>query len=118
MYPCGFTSAKGTGNLHIINEIMDKLVYLNILKNHLTVGAKKFGILENFNVYQDNDPKHKSHLVQQWLIFNISRIIAIHPHPQSPDLNPIKHLWEDLVRKIRKRSISNRGELKRMLQSE
>lgn len=58
-------STKGTGKLYIINGIMDESVYLNVLKNYLKVSVKKSGILEDFNFYQDNDPKHKSHVVQQ-----------------------------------------------------
>lgn len=112
----GCMSAKGTGNLHIIDGIMDKFVYLNILKDHLKSSAEKFGILDDYNFYQDNDPKHKSYLVQQWLIYNVPHVIAT--PAQSPDLNPIEHLWEELERKIRKKPFSNREEWKNLLKSE
>ncbi|CAK9816527.1 Transposable element Tcb1 transposase [Anthophora plagiata] len=73
-------------------------------------------ITEDYNFYQDNDPKHKSHLIQQWLIYNVSHVIVT--PVQSPDLNLIEHLWEELDRKIRKKSISNQGELKTVLKTE
>ncbi|CAK9801849.1 Transposable element Tc1 transposase [Anthophora quadrimaculata] len=112
----GCMNIRGTGNLQIIEGIMDKFVYLNILQNNLKLSAEKLRIVEDYNFYQDNDPKHKSHLIQQWLIYNVPHVIAT--PVQSPDLNPIEYLWEGLNRKIITKSISNRGELKTVLKFE
>ncbi|XP_076379703.1 uncharacterized protein LOC143259844 [Megalopta genalis] len=101
-------SAKDTGNLHIIG-VMDKFVYLNILKDNLKISAEKFGILNDNNFYQDKEPKHKSYLVQ-WLIYNIPHVLTT--PPQLLNFNPVEHLWEELDRKIRTTPISNREELK------
>ncbi|KAG0925796.1 hypothetical protein G6F26_013304 [Rhizopus arrhizus] len=41
---------------------------------------------------QDNDPKHKSKSTMTWLQQNKVRYINDWP-PNSPDLNPIQHVW-------------------------
>ncbi|GFU13198.1 transposable element Tcb1 transposase [Trichonephila clavipes] len=38
--------------------------------------------------------------------------------PQSPDLNPIEHLWDLLERKIRQHNISSKDMLKSVLKDE
>lgn len=66
----GCMSSAGVGNLVFIDDTMDKTVYLNLLKSNLLQSAEKLGIRDRFRFYQDNDPKHKSQLVQTWLIWN------------------------------------------------
>jgi len=38
--------------------------------------------------------------------------------PQSPDLNPIQHLWEELDKNIRKHEISSKNDFKKALMGE
>jgi len=45
----------------------------------------------------------------------IQCIKQLHTPPQSPDLNPIEHLWGILKDAIKKRHISNRKDLKTAL---
>jgi hypothetical protein len=71
------------GNLHFTEGIMNKHIYVNILRDHLKASAKKLGILENFEFYHDNDPKHSSHLVRQWCLYNCPKINKT--TPQLPD---------------------------------
>ena len=90
----GCMSAAGVGNLVFIDGNMDLHVYLNILKNNLEESAHKLRLTESFIIQQDNDPKHTAKHVKEWLIFKIAN--QLHTPPQSPDLNPIKHLWDKL----------------------
>jgi transposase len=112
----GCVSNFGVGELVFINGILDKNKYLNILKNNLKKSAPNMGIMENFKLYQDNDPKHKAWIVQEFLLYNCPNVLQ--SPPQSPDLNPIEHVWDELDRRIRKTSITSIEELKKRLEEE
>lgn len=112
----GCMSASGVGNLHFIDGIMDKFQYLNILRENLKTSATKLRIGESFNFYQDNDPKHSAFVVKEWLLYNCPKVIKT--PAQSPDLNAIEHLWEELGRRISKRRFSNKEQLKTALREE
>ena len=112
----GAYSAKGPGNLVFIESIMDRFKYLDILKNNLKSSAEKLGHGKDFRFVQDNDPKHSSKLVKEWLLYNVKSTLP-HP-PQSPDLNPIENLWDHLERKIREHTIQNQNQLKQVITEE
>lgn len=109
-------SANGVGNLEFIETTMDKTIYLNLLKSNLLQSADKLGIRRDFRFYQDNDPKHKSGIVQSWLIWNCPHLMA--PPAQSPDLNVIENLWAILDQNVRNHQISNKNDLKNALKEE
>ena len=109
-------SAAGVGNLEFIDGIMDKNMYLTILKKNLIQSAEKLGVRTNFRYYQDNDPKHKAGIVQSWLIWNCPHLMQ--PPAQSPDMNVIENLWALLDRNIRKHQISNKNDLKKVILDE
>lgn len=112
----GCMVASGVGNLVFIESTMNKFDYLNILKANVVPSIEKLGLSRNWIFQQDNDPKHKSKIVSEWLLYRTPKTLD-HP-PQSPDLNPIEHLWEHLDRKIRMRTISSKEDLKKTLMDE
>lgn len=112
----GCMSANGVGNLHFINGIMNQYIYIDLLKNNLLQSAEKMGLSGNFVFQQDNDPKHSSVNAKLWILYNTPKYEKT--PPQSPDLNPIEHLWEELDRRIRARSISNITDLRKALAEE
>ena len=61
----GCFSSKGMGNLVFIDEIMDKMVYLEILKNNLRQSAFKMG-LDTFIFQHDRDPKHTAKVITKY----------------------------------------------------
>ncbi|GBB88289.1 hypothetical protein RclHR1_14860001 [Rhizophagus clarus] len=56
---------------------------------------------------QDNDPKHTATRTKQW--FEDNEIEVLSWPPQSPDLNPIEHLWNDIDRHLRALDIEIRS---------
>ena len=112
----GCMAASGVGNLVFIENTMNKEGYLNILKDNIAPSVEKLGLGRSLTFQQDNDPKHTSKLVREWLLYHTPKQLP-HP-PQSPDLNPIEHLWEHLDRQIRKHDISNKEQLKTIILDE
>lgn len=112
----GCIAAAGVGNLVEIDTTMDAKLYLRILQDNLHSSAAKLGLNGSYKFWQDNDPKHSSRLVQEWLLYRCPHIIKT--PAQSPDLNVIENVWDELDRRIRKTPISSRTELSRRLQEE
>lgn len=112
----GCMAAAGVGNLVFIEGKMDKTVYLNILKENLLQSVEKLGLGESFYFQQDNDPKHTAHDVRMWIIHHVPHILPT--PPQSPDMNPIEHLWDELGRRVGKRHITSKTQLKEVLLQE
>ncbi|KAJ4451044.1 hypothetical protein ANN_02480 [Periplaneta americana] len=102
--------ASGVGELVFIEDLMKKEDYLHLLQHNLVKSAEKLGIEKEFMFYQNNDPKHNSYTVQEFLLYKCPKVL--HPPPQSPDLNPNEHLWEELDRRVGSRTISSKEELK------
>lgn len=112
----GCMSSNGVGKLHFIDGIMNAKMYLDILEHNLNQSAEMLGIKDNFYFQQDNDPKHTARIVKEWLLYRVQN--KLETPPQSPDINPIENLWAYLDKKVRKHKISNKIDLKRILEKE
>lgn len=112
----GCMAAGGVGNLVFIDGTMNKYDYLNILKENLHQSVQKLNLGNSFYFQQDNDPKHTAHIVRMWIIHHVPHILPT--PPQSPDMNPIEHLWDELGRRMEKHTISGKDQLKQLLLQE
>ena len=109
----GCFSAAGTGRLVRIEGKMNAAMYRDILDNLLQTGLD-LRLGRRFIFQQDNDPKRTAKITKEWLRDNSVNVLEW--PSQSPDLNPIEHLWRDLKMAVHRRSPSNLTELARICQ--
>lgn len=64
---------------------------------------------EQWYLLQDNDPKHTSILVQQWLFTHGVTVVEFPSY--SPDLNCLENLWFDLAERVEKHNAQTMDEL-------
>ncbi|GBM31444.1 Transposable element Tcb1 transposase [Araneus ventricosus] len=64
----------------------------------------------------DNDTMHTALNVRLWCLYNCPQNLKT--PPQSPDLNPIEHIWRELEVRVRKHDIKTKNELKTVMREE
>ncbi|KAG2466903.1 TCB1 transposase, partial [Polypterus senegalus] len=112
----GCFSAAKTGRLVRIKGKMTAAMYRDILDENLLQSALNLRLGRRFNFQQDNDPKHTAKISKEWLQDNSVNVLEW--PSQSPDFNPIKHLWRDLKMAVHRRFPSNLMELERCCKEE
>ena len=106
-------SSMGTFPLCIFTHNMNSDMFLWILRTHLISQACVFHENE-WRVVMDNDPKHKSKVVKNFLDENLPNQI---PWPsQCPDLNPIENLFGWVKSELMKIGPKTISELKKSLE--
>ncbi|CAK9801681.1 Transposable element Tcb1 transposase [Anthophora quadrimaculata] len=111
----GAFSYEGVGPLVEIEGVMDCFVYKDILDKQMLPFAKD-NMPDGWIFQHDTDPKHASKIVSQYLSAKNVRVLEW--PAQSPDLNPIEHLWDKLGRRVTNKKHSNKRDLFKTLSEE
>ena len=112
----GCFSAAGTGNLVRVEGVMKKEQYNKNLKENLKQSAVKVGLCHGFVFQHDNDPKHTSYLVKNYLLK--AKITTLDWPAQSLNLHPNERLWGELRSKVYARKPSNLQQLEQFAKEE
>jgi len=92
-------------NISVLSHHLIPYYYINTLENK-----------ENAIFQEDNAPIHTARVVRSWKEKN--NTVSLPWPAQSPDMNPIEHLWNELERRIQtyKSLPRNKEELWQILQ--
>ena len=113
----GCFAGDKVGDLIQVEGILNKEGYIKILQRHAVPCGKRL-VGRGFVFQQDNDPKHASKLCKTYLENREKRkdLQVMQWPAQSPDLNPIELLWDQLDREFRQMRSKNTRELMENLQ--
>ena len=104
----GCFSSNGLGPLVRIDGRQTAKDYIEVLNNNLLPYLENIGKENGYFFQDDNAPIHRAKRTMDW--FSEKNVSHLSWPPQSPDLNPIENIWDELERRVRKRSPLSKNE--------
>ena len=108
----GCMSRNGVGTLKIVDGRLDSKKYVRLICGSLEQDGRRLAG-GNFIFQQDGAPCHTSKHTKSW--FERKNINLLPWVPQSPDLNPIEHLWDHIAAQMDNHPCKNIEELKELI---
>ncbi len=95
----GIFSWHTLGPLVLIEHRLN--AYLSIVADHVHPFMTTVYPSSDDYFQQDNAACHKAQIISDWFLEHDNEFTLLKCPPQSPDLNPIEHLWDVVEREIR-----------------
>ncbi len=106
-------SSQGPTRIILFQENMKATDFIGYLE-YLLEDARKMFPKENFRIYWDNDPKHRSKIVNEYIRLNKLNVPNDWPS-SSPDMNPMENVWGRLSIELRKFMPKTVGDLNKRI---
>ena len=92
---------------------MDRFYHRDISEQNLQLSINHFKLGQRCIFMNDNDPKHTSGLIKDWLKRERIQTVA-----WTSYFDPIENLWDELDRRVKRHQPKNMTELKLLLMQE
>ncbi len=94
----GIFSWHTLGPLAPIEHRLNATDSLSIVADHVLYD---YSVPSSDGYFQQDNARHKAQIISDWFLEHDNEFTLLKWHPQSPDLNPIEHLWDVVEREIR-----------------